>query len=170
VQRRPMTGSVTSILLVILLVLPGLVQGQCCGSGEFYTLKPPCGTTWCCPSTCVQAQILGWRVTDTCGRTIHSVTYAIPVPISAWRATWPQPDPTPVVQAAAQVRAGDAESVYASWQQVKSAFVQFYDSTAMRVHPGCYTLFVDTTVGTVSRCICLTYPVSCCHWKCCFGY
>jgi len=170
VQRRLMTGSVTSILLVILLVLPGLVQGQCCGSGEFHTLKPPCGTTWCSPSACTEAQILGWRVTDTCGRTIHSVTYAIPVPISAWRATWPQPDPTPVVQAAAQVRAGDAESVYASWQQVKSAFVQFYDSTAMRVHPGCYTLFVDTTVGTVSRCICLTYPVSCCHWKCCFGY
>ncbi|HUT86900.1 MAG TPA: hypothetical protein VMX15_02305 [Candidatus Heimdallarchaeota archaeon] len=169
-QRNLTSGSVALILLVGLLVLSGMAQGQCCRSGEFYTLKLPCSTTWCCPSACTEAQILGWRVADICGRTIHSVAYAIPVPVSAWRVTWPQPDPTPVVQAAAQARAGDAESVYESWQQVKSAFVQFYDSTAMRVHPGCYTLFVDTTVGTVSRGICLACPVSCCHWKCCFGY
>jgi len=170
VQRNLTSGSVSLILLVVLLVLSGMVQGQCCRTGELYTLKLPCGTRCCCPSACTKAQILGWRVVDICGRTIHSVAYAIPVPVSAWRVMWPQPDPTPVVQAAAGVRAGDAESVYASWQQVKSAFVQFYDSSTLRVHPGCYTLFVDTTVGIVSRGICLSYPVTCCHWKCCFGH
>ena len=169
-QRNLTSGSVALILLVVLLVLSSMVQGQCCRSGELYTLKLPCSTMWCCPSACTEVQILGWRVADTCGRTIHSVAYAIPVPVSAWRVTWPLPDPTPVVQAAAQVRAGDAESVYESWQQVKSAFVQFYDSTAMRVHPGCYTLFVDTTAGTVSRGICLSYPVTCCHWECGFEH
>ena len=167
-KRRPMSGSVVLILLAVLLALSSVVQGQCCGLGKLYTLKLPCDTMCCRPSACTL--ILGWRVVDICGRTIHSVAYAIPVPVSAWRVTWPQPDPTPVVQAAAQVRAGDAESVYESWQQVKSAFVGFYDSSAMRVHPGCYTLFVDTTVGTVSRGLCLSYPVSCCHWKCGVGY
>ena len=168
-KRRPMSGSVASILLAFLLVLSGIVQGQCCDPGELYTLPLPCGTM-CRPFTCAPVQVLGWRVIDLCGHTIHSVAYAIPIPISEWRATWPQPDPTSVVQAAAQVRTGGAESVYESWQQVKSAFVEFYDATAMPVQPGCYTLSVDTTAGTVSRSICVTYPIACCHWRCGFGH
>ena len=167
-QRKLALGSVSVILLVFLLVLSTLGQ-SCCRPCGLYTLKLPCGAM-CCPSTCMPVQVLGWRVVDVCGRTIHSVSYAVPVPVSAWRVMWPQPDPTPVIQAAAAARAGGAESVYESWQQVKSAFDQFYDRSQVRVHPGSYTLFVDTTAGTVSRGVCLTCPVACHFWRCGFGH
>jgi len=169
VQRKRTLGSIGLTLLFVLLVLPVMGQNRCCRPSELYTLNLSC-STMCCSSTCMPVHVLGWRVIDICGRTIHSVSYAVPVPVSAWRVMWPQPDPTPVVQAAAAARVGGAESVYESWQQVKSAFVKFYDSSAVHVHPGSYTLFVDTTAGTVSRGVCLSCPITRCCWRCGFGY
>lgn len=107
----------------------------------------------CCCQPSSTTQILGWRITDSCGKVIHSVVYAAPIPASSWQGRWPEVDIAAVGKAEAQVEASTPGAVYQAWQKAMSTYEKYWKGVETRVSPGCYVLYVDTSAGTLSRCL-----------------
>ena len=119
----------------------------------------------CCQCTCSETQILGWHIASSSGQTIYTVVHDAPVPASIWQGSWSQINSS---AAAAQASAQAAASATATAQASSAAGTSTSSAYASgaSVPPGYYTLYVDTSVGTLSRCFYLYDP--CCG--CCWGW
>ena len=120
-------------------------------------------TNSCCCQPGPEIQVFGWRITDSCGKVIHSVVYTAPIPASSWQGRWPEVDITAVDEAEAQVEASAPGAVYQAWQKAMSTYEEYWKGIETPISPGCYILFVDTSVGTLSRCLRLYDTVNPCQ-------
>ena len=114
----------------------------------------------CCCQPGSETQVLGWRITDAYGKVIHSVTYSTPIPSSTWQGKWPEIGIDAVGEAEAQVEAASPGSVYQAWQKAMSTYEEYWRGVETPISPGCYILYVDTSVGTLSRCLRLYAPAN----------
>jgi len=119
----------------------------------------------CCECTCSETQILGWHIASSSGQTIYTVVHDAPVAASIWQGSWSQINSS---AAAAQASAQAAASATATAQASSAAGTSTSSTYASgaAVPPGYYILYVDTSVGTLSRCLYLYDP--CCG--CCWGW
>lgn len=146
----------------------------------------------CCGSACAEVGVLGWRVVDCSGRTIYAVVHDVAVPVSAWEARWKQIDSSAAfgyagaeaaqsvvtlgysqsaaaASTTAEAQAAAAASATAeSWATASSEAGSSGSSAAsVQAAAGYYTLYVDTTAGTLSRCLKLYDPCCWCRGTCC---
>ncbi len=114
----------------------------------------------CCCQPGPNVKILGWRITDSCGKTIHSVTYKTPILASSWQGQWPEVNLKAVSAAEAKVEASSPGTVYQAWKNAMTTYEEYWNGVESPVAPGWYVLYVDTTSGTLSRCLYLSDPAS----------
>ena len=127
-------------------------------------------TNRCCCQPSGEIQVLGWRLVDSCGKEIRSVTYAAPISASSWQGRWPEIGIDAVDKAAAQAEAAGPGAIHQAWQKVMSTYRAYWEGVETPISPGCYTLYVDTTIGTLSRCLWLYNPINRCPSGECCGY
>jgi len=174
-KRFVWSGVVLVGLLVIAAVMGAASSSSSAWSGRYRVgetvlfkvedQKVCCWCCCCCQPACPETQVLGWHVSDSSGGIIYSVVTDGPVPASIWQGSWPQIN---FSAAAAQASAQAAASATATAQASSAAGASTssaYASGAF-VPPGYYILYVDTSVGTLSRCLYLYDP--CCG--CCWGW
>ena len=122
----------------------------------FRVVSTPMNCGCCQPAPTVK--ILGWRITDSCGKVIHSVTYKTPIAAADWRGQWPEVDLNAVSAAEAKVEASGPSTVYQAWKKAMSTYEEYWNGVESPVAPGWYVLYADTTLGTLSRCLQLGDP------------
>lgn len=111
----------------------------------------------CQPS--LGAVVLGWRMVDCCGHVVHSVTYEAPISATTWVGRWPEVGLAAVKEAAAKVSASGPDGVQGAWREAVDAYTKYWEGVETQVAPGCYSLYVDTSSGTLSRCLWLNDPM-----------
>ena len=118
---------------------------------EFRVVSTP--TNCCCCQPKPTVKILGWRIVSACGKVIDTVTYKTPVSAADWQAQWPEVNLAAVSKAEASVEASGPGTVYQAWDNAMSTYQKYWNGVESPVTPGWYTLYVDTTLGTLSRCL-----------------
>ena len=164
-------GGVVLVGLVLFAVVFTAAAGSYSTSTVNYRLgqtllfriqEQPSNCCWCC-QPCPTTQVLGWRITDACGKVIYSVTYNAPISASTWQEKWPEVDIAAVDKAEAQVESASPGLVYQAWQNAMSTYEKYWKGVETPVSPGCYILYVDTSAGTLSRCLRLYDPMNPCQ-------
>lgn len=122
----------------------------------FRVVNTPLNCYCCQPAPDVK--ILGWRITDSCGKVIETVTYKTPVSAANWQGQWPEVNLNAVSAAEAKVEASSPGTVYQAWKNAMSTYEKYWNGVESPVAPGWYVIYVDTTLGTLSRCLQLRAP------------
>lgn len=146
--------------------------------GETIQFQVQDTTTWwwgCCAIS--ESLILGWRIVDSTGQAVYSVVHDAPVAASLWQGTWLQMDTSQVraVAAATAVASAEAEAEATAEATAEASAVASAQALAVSqsaagaaAHAtaavGAYTLYVDTSVGTLSRCFTIYDPCTRCGW------
>lgn len=96
----------STLLLVSLVGFSWGVSGTRFKIGEAITFEVRDSTTWwwgCC--SCSETRVLGWRIANNAGQTLHSVVLPGPgVPASTWQGSWDQFDANGLAVAAGQYK------------------------------------------------------------------
>lgn len=169
-RKRFGWGSVVLVGIVLLAAITSVTAASCGSYSVNYRLGETLlfkvvdqGVGCCCCQPSPTTQVLGWRITDFCGEVIHFVVYAVPIPASSWQGRWPEVGIGAVGKAEAQVEASAPGAVYQAWQKAMSTYEEYWKGVETPVSPGCYVLYVDTSAGTLSRCLRLYDPTNRCQ-------
>ena len=178
--RRLAWGSIVLVGLVLFSMVASVTAASYSTWSGRYRLGEPilfkvqdqkvCCWCCCCQPTCPETQVFGWRIADSCGRTIYAVVHDVPVSASIWQGSWAQVDSS--AAAGAQASAQAAASATATGQSATAVATGIATSSAYAygtsVSAGSYILYVDTSVGTLSRCLRIYDPCSYCNccWSC----
>jgi len=95
----------SALLLVSLVGFSWGLSGTRFKIGEAVTFEVQDSPTWwwgCC--SCSETLVLGWRIANSAGQTLHSVVLNAPVSASIWQGTWDQLDATGLAAVAGQYK------------------------------------------------------------------